>query len=141
MTTKTPERATSSSSKQRQFVKPDFINEPLATLFSTRLRLTDEERSKLKEAYNAAYNSSFTPQSTPAIGGSSLSVSTSYGASRELDLKLGMGRIAAVDVISTRDTVPLPIILKMQKVLEVEIITADRLEEAFKNYIQYVFSV
>ena len=132
---------TQTKSKQRTFTKPDFVDSPLSTLFSTRLRLTDEERTKLKEAYNAAYNASFKPTATPNIGGSSLSVSTSYGASRELDLKLGMARIAAIDIISTRDTVPLPIILKMQKVLEVEIITAERLEEAFKNYIQYVFSV
>ena len=126
--------------KTRKFTKPSFVDAPLSTLFSTRLRLNEEERAKLKEAYNNAYNSSFTPPSTPPIGGSSVSVSTSYGASHSLDQKLGMNRICAVDIIQTRDTVPLPIILKMQKVLEVEIITAERLEEAFKNYIQYVFT-
>ena len=126
--------------KTRKFTKPNFIDEPLSTLFSTRVRLTEEERAKLKEAYNNAYNSTFTAKPSPPIGGSSVSVSTSYGASRELDIKLGMARLAAIDIIQTRDTVPLPIILKMQKVLDIEIITASRLEEAFQNYLAYVFT-
>ena len=126
--------------KTKKFVKPAFIDQPLSTLFSTRIRLTEDERAELKKAYNDAYNSSFTPQATPPIGGSSLSVSTSYGASRELDIKLGMGRIAAIDVISTRDTVPLPIILKMQKVLGIQIISPERLEAAFQSYLAYVFT-
>ena len=123
----------------RKFVKPDFVNEPLSTLFSTRIRLNEDERAKLKAAYNEQYNSSI-PTKLPNIGGSSVSVETSYGSSKELDLRLGMNRICAVDIIQSRDTVALPIILKFQKVLGIQIITAERLEAAFKNYINFVFA-
>lgn len=131
---------TTSKAKTKAFVKPDFINAPLSTLFSTRIRLTEEERATLKAAYNDAYNSSFTPQATPPIGGSTVSVSTAYGASRELDIKLGMGRIAAMDCIQSRDSIALPLILKMQKVLGLEVITPKRLEDAFQNYIAFLFT-
>ena len=127
-------------SKPRTFTKPAFVDAPLSTLFSTRVRLTEDERAKLKEAYNKQYNASV-PMNQPNIGGSSVSVETSYGSSKELDMRLGMNRICAVDIIQSRDSIALPIILKFQKVLGVEIITAERLEEAFKNYIQYVFAV
>lgn len=131
---------TKAKSAQRRFVKPDFVNAPLATLFSTRVRLTEDERTKLKEAYNKAYHASFTPNPSPNIGGSSIQVETQYGSSYSLDQKLGMNRLCAVDIIQSRDSIALPIILKFQKVLGIEIISAERLEEAFKNYIQYIFT-
>ena len=130
---------TKSATKTKAFVKPEFINAPLTTLYSARVRLTDEERRTLKAAYDKAYNASV-PTNLPPVGGSMVSVSTSYGSSRELDLALGMGRIAAVDCIQSRDSIALPLILKLQKVLGVEVVTPKRLEDAFQNYLAFLFT-
>ena len=118
---------------------PIFKDGPLNTIFSTRIRLTDEERFALKEAYNREYNSSL-PTTPPPVGNSMVSVQTSYGSSRELDLALGMGRVAAIDLLQTRDTVPLTLILKIQKVLGLEVIKAERIESAFKHYLAFMFA-
>ena len=131
--------APKTKSTARQFVKPAFKNAPLAILYSARVRLNDEERSMLKTAYDKAYNAE-SPLAQPAIGGSTISVSTAFSA-RELDLKLGMGRIAAIDFLTSRDTLSLAIVLKFQKVLGVEVFTATRLEKAFQEYLAYIFTV
>ena len=138
-TTTAPATAPKTKSATRKFVKPAFKNAPLAILYSARVRLDDEERNALKTAYNNAYNSE-APAAKPLIGGSSVSVSTAYSA-RELDLKLGMGRVAAIDFLTSRDTLSLAIVLKFSKVLGVEVFSAERLEKAFQEYLAYIFTV
>ena len=140
-TTVTKAMATKSSPKSttRRFVKPEFRNAPLDVLYSTRVRLNDEERNALKTAYNNAYNAE-APVSQPKIGGSTISVSTAYSA-RELDLKLGMGRVAAIDFLTSRDTLSLAIVLKFSKVLGVEVFTPERLEKCFQEYLAYIFTM
>ena len=133
MTTKT-------KSTPRKFVKKDydFINEPLSVLFSCRIRLTQEERTTLKKAYEAAAASEM-PVAKPAIGNSTVTASTSYGNHPVLEQALGMSRLIAYDQINTRDTIPLTVVLKFQQVLKVEIVTPERLQSCFDNYLQFLF--
>ena len=130
---------TKKKSAVRKFVRPDFINAPLPILFSCRVRLNQEERNKLKAAYEAAAKGEV-PLTKPAIGNSTVKTETSYGSCPELEQALGMSRMIAYDQINTRDTIPLPVVLKFQEVLKVEIFTPERLKEAFDNYIAYLFA-
>jgi len=130
---------TKSKSAVRKFVKPEFVNEPLSILYSCRVRLNQDERNTLKNAYEAAARGE-TPKTAPPIGNSSVTTTTSYGSCPELEHKLGMSRMIAYDQINTRDTIPLPVILKFQEVLGVEIFTPERLKEAFDNFISYLYT-
>ena len=69
--------------------KPQFRDNPLPVLYSTRIRLTDDERQKLKTAYINA-TALEKPPVAPAIGGSSVQTVTSYGAAPFIDQELGM---------------------------------------------------
>ena len=46
-----------------------------------------------------------------------------------------------MDILNSRDTVSLPILLKIQHVLGVEVITAKKLQDAFEHYLQYVMTM
>ena len=130
---------TTSTSQQRRFVKPEFVNTPLPILYSCRVRLTQEERETLKTAYNKAAALEH-PAVQPVLTNSSVTSTTSYGSSPQLEAKLGMQRMVTFDIINSRDSITLPILLKLQSVLGVEVITPQRLQGAFDSYIKYMFS-
>ena len=136
MTATTPKKKNTS----RKFVKKDynFRDEPLSILFSSRIRLTQPERDTLKKAYEEASRGEV-PVTKPAIGNSSVTTQTSYGSCPELEYKLGMSRTIAYDLINTRDSIPVPVVLKLQKVLGVSVLTPERLQECFDNYVHFLF--
>ena len=120
--------------------KPQFRDNPLPVLYSTRVRLTDDERQKLKTAYLNA-TALEKPPVAPAIGGSSVQAVTNYGSAPYIDQELGMERMIVMDILNSRDSVSLPILLKIQHVLGVEVITAKKLQDAFEHYLQYVMTM
>ena len=138
MTTTTKPK-TKSKSAVRKFVKPEWVDAPLSILYSCRVRLTDAERATFKAAYEERSRAEV-PASKPAIGNSSVVTQTSYGASSTLERELGMSRLIAFDQLSTRESIPLTVILKFQQVLGIQVFTPDRLTEAFNNYIAYIFT-
>jgi hypothetical protein len=112
---------------------------PLDTLISARVRLTYDERNALKDAYRAAKSAELSEHPAP-VGGSPIKVMSANLTGTQLDTELGMSQLVMTDLLTSRDSINLPVILHIQKVLGVEIITEKRILEACKGYIKYVFN-
>lgn len=125
----------------RKFVaKAPFKDNPLPVLYSARIRLTDEERQQFKQAYLKRAESEM-PTANASIGNSSIKSVTAYGNAPAIDHALGMNRTVFMDIVSSRDTVALTILLKLQSVLDIEVITAEKLQTAFEHYLHYVMTM
>ena len=109
--------------------------QPRPVYFTARIRLTDEQRLTLKDAYAAAREESL-PSAAPTIGGSAITVSTSYG----VKARLGLSDVTIRDLLSTRESISIGVILKIQELLGVQVLRREDLEEEFKSYVDYVFS-
>lgn len=92
--------------------------------YSTRVRLTAEQREKLKEAYDKIHDT-----------GSEL-VSYDYSSARTI----GIGDVAIKDLLLTRESVSIAVILRLQTSLGVEVISRNELIESFIEYLDYIFS-
>ena len=108
----------------------------LPILVSARVRLSKDQRQELKAAYYQKKNA-FQPATAEGRGG--LVVSTTYGGSNDLDKALGMSYLVFTDLVNSRDTITLGIILRLQQVLDVEVVSKEQLLDACKNYIDYVY--
>ena len=114
----------------------NFKDNPLPILVSARIRITEEQRKELKESYYQRKNSL---QPAEAVGTGGLVVSTSYGGSNDLDKLLGFSNLVFSDLVNSRDTMNINIALRLQQVLEVELVTREKLLEACGSYIEYIF--
>lgn len=113
-----------------------YRNEPLPILVSARVRLTQDQRKALKDAYYTRKNA-LQPAETEGRGG--VVVSTTYGGSNALDTELGMSQVVFADLSNSRDTISLNIVLKLQRVLNVELVSREDILEACSGYCDYVF--
>ena len=104
---------------------------PLPILCSSRIRLNDEQRKTLKDAYNAL--KAATNRSTPGIGGSSIQVVT------EIATDLGMNDMILRDLLGSRDSLNVPVVLQLQAKLGVEVLTREDLEAAYAGYLNHIF--
>lgn len=118
----------------------DFINSPLPILYSARIRLNEEQRKTLKEAHQAFRHKSAPAVVSPVMAGSSISVETNVEPSTKSYEAFGLSSLIVNDLIVSRDTIALTVVLKLQQMLEVEVITRKTLEDAFQNYLDYVLS-
>ena len=101
----------------------------LNILCSARVRLTDDQRDKLK----AANHQRRLAQPAPTLPGSSVRAET-YQVDKSLhDLTIS-------DLVTSRESISLGIVLKMQKILGVEIISREDLEKAFEGYLDHMLS-
>ena len=116
---------------------PNWVDRPLNILISSRVRLTNEQRKLLKNAYYGKKNA-LQPSESTGRGG--LSVTTAFGGSNDLDKELGFSQLVFTDLVNSRDSINLNIVIKLQKVLGVELITEDEIVEASKRYCDYVFN-
>mgnify|MGYP003141598444 CR=1 FL=1 len=96
-------------------------NTPLPILISSRIRLSEEQRQSLKDAYQALKRQETKERAT--ITG--ITVSTASAS--------------VADLLASRDTLALGIVLKFQDVLGVTVITEKMLLDACKSYCSYVF--
>ena len=110
------------------------IQQKLPILLSCRIRLDDEQRKVLKDAYYSKSNRS-NIQSSPTSGLVVTSNTTS-----PVCVELGMSHIVVVDLLNSRDSINITILNKLQKVLGVEVISRDKIGEAFNSYLDYVLS-
>ena len=55
----------------------------------------------------------------------------------ELDVKLGFSNLVFSDLINSRDSINLNIVLKLQNMLGVELITKDEIVQACSHYCDY----
>ena len=113
-----------------------FQNNPLPILISARIRITDTQRKELKEAYYKRKNS-IQPAESKGTGG--LVVTTIYGGINELDNQLGFSNLVFSDLVNSRDSFNINIALKLQTVLDVELVTKQVLLDACKSYIDFIF--
>ena len=109
----------------------------LSILLSSRIRLNEEEKASLKAAYQKA-KSGYQPTQGASVNGSSLRVETSFTAG-QLDTALGMNSLTFSDVISSRESVLITLVLNVQKVLGVTVVTRERMQEAFDSYLDFIF--
>jgi hypothetical protein len=116
--------------------KTPFINSPLPILVSTRVRLNEEQRKALKNAYFEKKNAAIPQERTTEDG---LVVSTPY-TSPGLDKELGMNQLVFSDLVNSRDTITIGIVLKLQQALGVEVITKKEVMAACKSYCDYIFN-
>ena len=113
-----------------------WVDNPLPILMSSRIRLTGEQRKAVKDAYYTRKNSL---QPTQSVGTGGLAVATAYGGSNELDKQLGFSNLVFSDLINSRDSMNLNIVLKLQNVLGVQLITKDEIRSACEKYLDYTF--
>lgn len=114
--------------------KSKFSELPL--LISARVRLNDEQRSLLRDAYRAAQDAYTSPVTTTTTG---LQVATAT-TSVDLDRRLGVSGLVFSDLVASRDSIAIGIILRIQDVLNVEVVTEKQCLDACKSYVNYVFS-
>ena len=108
----------------------------LPILISARIRLNAEQRQELKQAY---YQKKNALQPTASTGTGGLRVETSYGGSDYLDKALGFNNLVFSDLVNSRDSITIAIVLRLQQVLEVELISQEKLMEACSSYCEYIF--
>ena len=108
----------------------------LPILVSARVRLSQQQRHEIKQAYYQKKNALQPPE---RVGTGGLVVSTNYATGSDLDKALGFSNLVFSDLVNSRDTIAIGIILRLQQVLDVEIITEDELVEACKSYASYIF--
>ena len=118
--------------------KPLFTDGPLDTLFSARIRLTEDERSCLKTAQNELRRRSRVETETPVMAGSSISVSTATSYAQDEYQRYGLSDLVLTDTICSRDSISMAILLKIEKLLQVKILTRKRLMDRFVNYLDYL---
>jgi hypothetical protein len=114
--------------------KNQFNDGGLPCLISARVRLSAEQRSLIKNAYFELKNS-FQPEEPPRIGGSGVRTTTA----QSVDHLIGLNHVLVSDILSSRDTIALPLILKLQKILKVNIITKEELLQHCQHYADYVY--
>jgi hypothetical protein len=112
---------------------------PLSILVSARVRITPEERTQLKQAYSEL-RSSFAPVQKPSANGSTIVVEERNYSTADLDARLGFDSYIFADIINSRDSISIPILLRIQRALGIEVLTPKRLMDAAQSYCDYVFS-
>ena len=114
------------------------INEPLSILVSSRIRLSDEERRTLKQAYNELSNAE---QPSPGVTQGVSGITTvSAPVQTNVEREIGMSRLVFMDLTNSRDTISVALVLKLQKALGVNIVDKKRLMSVCKSYVDYLFT-
>ena len=93
----------------------------LPILLSCRVRLNREQRALLEDAYDNA-----TRGSSPI-------------SNTNLDQAFELIDVTMRDVLNNRDTIALPVLLKVQKILGVEVVYESEIADAATKYVDYVF--
>ena len=115
-------------------------NNPLSLLFSARVRLSEDERQQLKDAHNALRTSATPAAPKNVMAGSTITVETNAAPVVDVYRQNGMSGVVVNDIISSRESISMPVIIKLQKMLGVSIITEKRLKEQFNKYVDYVLN-
>ena len=124
--------------KSKETTTYNFVDSPLKVLLSCRVRLTEEQRSKLKSAYNKIRFGDNTTPST--IQGSNLTTTTATDKAADFYRRTRMNSVVVGDLLGTRESISLPIVLTLSRALGVEIITEKEIIDAAKGYASYVFN-
>ncbi len=107
----------------------------LNVLIGARVRLTQDQRNKLKAAYRDALER-HNPSATAILPGSTVKSSTSYN----LNQSLGIDSYLFADIANSRESISLPSLLTLSQKLDVEIISKEEVLEACTSYVEYVWN-
>ena len=119
--------------------KSTFTEGPLNILYSSRLRLTEEQRDKLKAAHRA-FRLKYAAAPEPSVmPGSSISVETQTVPPQQAYAAFGLSDLVVADLIVSRESISINTILQLQKLLGVEVITRKEMEAKFSNYLDYIW--
>ncbi len=110
----------------------------LNILYSCRLRLTDLQRQKLKDAHNE-FRRNGVSQAASTLSGSSISVATAIEPNQHAYQKFGLSSLIVNDIIVARESVALGVVLKLQELLGIQVISRKELETSFKGYLDHVY--
>lgn len=118
-------------------IKENYLpNGQLRTQFGGRIRLSDEDRQVLRDAYNAARDAEQPASMTPNHA-SPIRTVTRWNTPK-LNAALGFDDIIFAQLVSTRDPIQLGIVLKMQNVLGVTLVTDAYLKKVFNSYLAHI---
>ncbi|WP_398328711.1 hypothetical protein [Vulcanococcus sp.] len=107
--------------------------EKLPMYISCRVVLNDEQRQALKQAYRSQMDD-LSPQ--PArIGGSTVTTQTAVRHPIERELP----GILLTDLLSTRESLPLDTVIRIQRAFGVEVITPKDVLKQAENYTEFMF--
>ena len=120
------------------FASPGFVKGPLHILYSCRIKLDEEQRQVLREAHNKFRNSFAPTPSAPVMAGSTLSVETSHGVPGNAYALEGLSDLVISDILGTRETISIVILLKVQRLLGVKVLDRKVLMDAFGSYLDYL---
>jgi hypothetical protein len=107
--------------------------EKLPMYISCRVVLNDEQRQTLKQAYRSQMDE-LSPQ--PArIGGSTVTTQTMVRHPLERELP----GILLTDLLSTRESLPLDTVIRLQRAFGVEVITPKDVLKQAESYTEFMF--
>ena len=118
--------------------KPNFVTNPLSILYSTRIRLTEDERNTLKTAHNAFRAGHRVAEKTPVMAGSGISVETATDYTASSYAQAGLSSLIVSDLITSRDSISIAILLKVEALLGVKVLKRKVLEQKFQEYLDYL---
>ena len=101
--------------------------------YTSRLILTDEQRTALKAAFFDRLE-----QATKPSNNSGISVVTHIGS--DVERQLGMDKLTFSSLVSSRESINIPVLLRMQRVLGVELVTKEYMQQCFKEYLDHLIS-
>ena len=116
--------------------KKEWVNAPLQYICSARCRLDETQRATLKQAYERIRKAQTPVAHDALMPGSTITVGTEYN----INTQLSMPDMLIRDLLNSRDTIHLPALIQLQNALGVEVVTPDVVLEAFKGYLDHVFS-
>lgn len=113
-------------------------NGQLRCQIGSRIRLSETDRDALKAAYRAACEDEWSSQNHPSSNpNSTIQVSTKW-ATPSLTKQLGMDSILFSQIVNSRDPLQLGLLLRIQRALNIEIITYDYLRQVFDSYLDHI---
>lgn len=113
---------------------PTFREGPLPVLISARVRLSDEQKRVLKNTYYSQLNDYASPAGQK-IGASSVSSVTHILH----PLQRQFGSIVMSDILTSKDTLALDVLLQIQSLLGVTVIEPKDIHAACQHYTDYLW--
>jgi hypothetical protein len=109
--------------------KPNTIP---ALQFSSRYKLNDIQREQLRAAFNRKLNE----DSPESAGRGGIRVATAHVTN--IEAAIGCDKLTFASLIASRESIAIPVLLRLQRELQVEIITEKGLRESFDSYVDHL---
>lgn len=110
-------------------------NGQLRVQVGCRIRLSDDDKTKLKLAYKAKANEEMDQCLTP--NNSYVAVSTMYNTPI-LNREMGLDSMLFTQLLAGRDALTMGLVLRFQRVLGVEVVSNDFLHQVFDTYLEHI---